>query len=300
MKNVFKSIWSFLTNKWVKRVMILILLISIGLASYQLGSYDTFKDLNQRLSFKAKDDDQIKQSDMTEILMTTKDGQKEYVNIVNALAMKASLEKDNIKIPQSRLVDYSQYDVQDFKQKNPKGSSQDFEVDSIVKYGSDNSYKLRSIMDVSRAMYAEKHYNYSDELSHRLNLLKDMKSYKVLMSFEKNNDKSKSETMTLTPYQFLIMFGENNLDKYKNVSKNDKITIQNDDSKVNIVIKNNGSSYTDKDVKKDMKNDTKFFLQSDIQEKMDHKIEKQVLKNNDLIEFTHPFDEETYKKGLKL
>lgn len=300
MKNVFKSIWSFLTNKWVKRVMILILLISIGLASYQLGSYDTFKDLNQRLSFKAKDDDQIKQSDMTEILMTTKDGQKEYVNIVNALAMKASLEKDNIKIPQSRLVDYSQYDVQDFKQKNPKGSSQDFEVDSIVKYGSDNSYKLRSIMDVSRAMYAEKHYNYSDELSHRLNLLKDMKSYKVLMSFEKNNDKSKSETMTLTPYQFLTMFGENNLDKYKNVSKNDKITIQNDDSKVNIVIKNNGSSYTDKDVKKDMKNDTKFFLQSDIQEKMDHKIEKQVLKNNDLIEFTHPFDEETYKKGLKL
>lgn len=300
MKNVFKSIWSFLTNKWVKRVMILILLISIGLASYQLGSYDTFKDLNQRLSFKTKDDDQIKQSDMTEILMTTKDGQKEYVNIVNALAMKASLEKDNIKIPQSRLVDYSQYDVQDFKQKNPKGSSQDFEVDSIVKYGSDDSYKLRSIMDVSRAMYAEKHYNYSDELNHRLNLLKDMKSYKVLMSFEKNNDKSKSETMTLTPYQFLTMFGENNLDKYKNVSKNDKITIQNDDSKVNIVIKNNGSSYTDKDVKKDMKNDTKFFLQSDIQEKMDHKIEKQVLKNNDLIEFTHPFDEETYKKGLKL
>ena len=156
------------------------------------------------------------------------------------------------------------------------------------------------IRDRSRAMYAEKHYNYSDELNHRLNLLKDMKSYKVLMSFEKNNDKSKSETMTLTPYQFLTMFGENNLDKYKNVSKNDKITIQNDDSKVNIVIKNNGSSYTDKDVKKDMKNDTKFFLQSDIQEKMDHKIEKQVLKNNDLIEFTHPFDEETYKKGLKL
>ena len=58
--------------------MIIIVLFAVGIGSYQIGSYKTFKDLNQRLSFSTSDETDIKQSDVTENLMSTKSGHKEF------------------------------------------------------------------------------------------------------------------------------------------------------------------------------------------------------------------------------
>lgn len=290
-----KKIWAFLTHKWVKPIILILVLLSVGIASYQAGSYKTFKDMGQRPSFTTGSDNQIVQSDVTENLMSTSHGQKEYANIVNATAMKTALEKNGVKIPDSRLKDYSQYDVQDFKRKNPKGTSADFEANALTRYGSDKTYEFRATMDVARAMYAEKHYDYSRDLNERIDQLKGMKSHTAVVSVQKDGQKSEPEKMTLTPYQYLVMVGSDYLDNYKNAKKGETFSA----GDYTISVKDNGKAFTKNDVKKAMKEDTKFFLNKDIQSKMDKRIQKDVLKNDKLIHFEHPFDKEMYRKGVK-
>lgn len=295
MRQVFRSIWSFLTNKWVKRIIIIIVLFAVGIGSYQIGSYKTFKDLNQRLSFSTSDETDIKQSDVTENLMSTKSGHKEFANIVNALAMKASLKKDGISISKDRLIDYGQRDVERFKMKHPKGTSTDFENSAVIRYGSDTTYRLRSTMDVARAMYAEKHYNYKSDLDKRLNQLHGLKTYNVTI---KQEGSSKDDSFELTPYHYMNLFGEDNLNKYKNVKKGDVVSVSDDNHKYDIKIKDNGKAFTDNDIKQAMKKDTMYFLQVSIQNKMDKQIQKEIKKDK-LIEFKHPFDEHAYESGMK-
>ena len=67
-----------------------------------------------------------------------------------------------------------------------------------------------------RAMYAEKHYNYKSDLDKRLNQLHGLKSYNVTI---KQEGSSKGDSFKLTPYHYLNLFGEDNLNKYKNVKK---------------------------------------------------------------------------------
>lgn len=298
IKHFFKKIWAFLTHKWVKPFVFLIILGAVGVASFQSGSFATFNDLHQRNSFTTGEREKIAQSDITENLMSTEHGQKEYANIINAMAMKTSLKKDGQKIPESRLVDYSQYDVQSFKSKHPKATSDDFEANALTRYGSNETYEFRSTMDVARAMYAEKYYDYSSELKNRQELLKGMKSHHVDIIVTKDGKKSQKEVTNLTPYQYLNMFGEKELEQYKDIKKGDSFTIHQSNSDIKIMVKDNGSSFKASDVKNAMKKDTKFFLRKDIQQQMDQKIEKEVTKNDDLIKFNHPFDEETYKKGM--
>ena len=44
----------------------------------------------------------------------------------------------------------------------------------------------------------------------------------------------------LTPYHYLNLFGEDNLNKYKNVKKGDAISVSDDNHNYNIKIKDNG------------------------------------------------------------
>ena len=296
MKRLFQWFRTFFKeHKWTRRILIFVVFCIVATAFYMLGSYQSYKEFQQRFSFTTRTDF-IAQSHVTENLMSREHGQKTYYQYVNAFAMKEALRRDGHKISKKDFDHYAQRDAKRFKMKHPNASRKDYENVVESRFGSQDAFKISAQMDVARFKYAKQHYDYKDDLQKVQNQLKGMKTHHVELKLANN----KEVKMNLSPYEFKQQFGEKHLDAYGQAKKGDVLHVKSGDKPIAVTVLDKGLSFKAKDVKKAYEHDFKVFLDKDVQAQMDRRIESRVISDdNPLIKFNHPFDQSTYKKGAK-
>lgn len=313
MKRIFETIGFVIKNKGFKWAMIILAVGMLMVVAYQAGKFSGFQDNHQQVTFGVGKET-YKQSDVTHQLMQTDKGRKTYANYVLSKVMNQEL-KDNHNEPSDKQINnFAKQDANHFKSMMPTASAKDFEQYVATKYGSDSDYKEHIVDEVTRATYAKKYVNIDSQVDKIFDQLgSNAKIKTVEQGFIKNDDEKAVSQLKnnneinknvdldkrqLSPYTVLQQFGKSNYDKYMNTEEGNIVYIKGDDGYYVFKIKDNQSSYTKNDLKKEMKNNISFYLDNHIQKKAREHALKYMKSHKDSVKFTSSFDYASFKQGF--